>query len=448
MIRPVGPLSELFAYFDETHSTQNSLCTMTFRGTPDMQAFERAVTQTQQDFPALISRIQERKSGLKHLLVRVPIDDPPKLEVVTDLADDLQGRTPMEAVSALFAPQTSHRIDLFAQAPARFYLVQLPENQWMLVLYFHHICSDGANMMGMFRTVFTNYHAIVTGRLPDWGQAEDITSSSQRAPRHFSVLRALVGMAREARSTTRHPVLRFGADVPIRSHAHYSVVRQLSRQQTRALIQVAKSKGMTVNDHLSISAIQSVDQMTGTPEGTHSFWIPANVRSRERNAGRRANYTTAINVDLIRSERLDEKRLARIFVERRNRLFAQGRDYVNLVLLRTLLGFAHLRPYAGRLPSMQKTLSKKKTIILSNVGVLWPERKDGKLTPDSTLKNAGGLEILRWDADVAPDPDVGHAMVAHTFHGRMQLTFSVFEQVLQKGDAERFMDLIVARLLA
>ena len=442
----LGALSETFYVFDDDACPQNSFCYMLFRGRADESAFAEAVTITQLRYPAMACRLEKQKVGLRHLLVRVPLKTPPALEVLRDLEADLGGRTAQQALSDLLRPRVHARIDLFTEPAARFFLVHLPDEHGAIVIFFHHIVTDGGNMMGLIRTLLAAYHEQVAGSLPDWAKTEDMPSSSSRKTVRPSILWALAGLIADAIRTARHPVVRLGDPTAITRPDRFTVRRDLTAEQTVALVRKAHQRKLTVNDLLSIEVVRTIDEQLGEPSGTLSFWVPVNLRSTSPDEAHRANLSSAINVDLTRSERSDPQRLARTFLDRRNRRLAHGVEQAQYLLLKKLVGAARFFRPERRKPWLKKLLVRPMTFIVSNVGVLWPKRVKGRLTPGSVLEQAGNLEILHYDMDLSPDPNVGHAMVVHTFRGQMSLNFSVFAQAMDPDRAQVFLDRLVERL--
>jgi len=443
--QPVGPLSEAMFYSETEQCPRGGYGYFLFRGQVDVDAFREAVRRTQYAYPSLVSRLEERRVGLRRMLWRVPVDEPPPLEVI-DATQTADGRTHARIMQDLTEPRYMCKMDLFRDAPAQFILFRFPENCHGVLCHNHHTAADGSTTMGFYRTLFANYHELITGEPPDWKQAEDMTSSA-RAVEKYPAWPVIREMRAEARRRHKHPLIHFGRDVRPTSAKRDIIEITLSEEETKAMVKKAKGLEATVNDLLSVEAIRSLDYVLGSPEGTLSFWIPANVRTCVEDL-RRANYSSAVNIDLIRAEREDEKRLLNVFVDRRRALFASGRPFVNLRLLRLLLSVVHHLPLRWRHAWMRGLLAQPTTFMSSNLGVLWPKRVEGKLTPYSVLTHAGGLDITHYGYNFSTDENVGHGLVSHTFDGRFCSTLSVNQQVVDHDLATRFMSALKDRLIS
>ena len=438
-------VSEALLYHDCESCPRSGYSFFLINGEPDLEALRSAVRRAQYAYPSLISLLAVQPAGLRKLLVRRPMADPPVLKVVDDFQHDLGGRSPREVLREYFEPRYLQSMDIFTEPAANFYLFRLPDRHCALVCYSHHVAADGSTMTGIFRTLWAAYHESVTGQAPAWAHSEDLASSGRvQAP--YSTIRYLLEMNREGRRLRKHPIIRFGRDCPPTSARRHMVEFALTETETKGLVVKAKKFGLTVNDYLSVACIQSVDAMLGTPPGTLSFWIPANIRSTAKDL-RHANYSTAVNIDLIQAERIDPPRLAKTFLSRRQFVLTPGRPYASLRMLELLLRLAQYFPVARRRRYLKKLFSRPMTFMMSNLGILWPRRIDGKMTTESLVTHAGGLDLYDYGYNFSTDDNLGHGLVAHTYNGRFCAYFSANQQVMELEYAQRFMSLLRDRLL-
>jgi hypothetical protein len=442
--RPCGPLSEAMLYAETDKCPRSGYSYLRFHGRVDHELLREAARRTQYAYPSLASRFAERRVGLRRLIMRIPVAEPLPLKVVE--ATNADGREPGQILQDYFEPYYTCRLGVFEGATAQFFLFCFSDDEHALVSYNHHTAADGSTTMGFMRTLFAHYHELVKGEPPEWKEAEDLASSARTAQK-FPIWPVLREMRAEARRRREHPLIRFGRDVRPTCAARDILGFNLSEDETRAMVKKSKALDATVNDLLSVEAIRSLDSVLGAPDGTISFWIPANVRTSPEDLSH-ANYSSAVNVDLIRAERVDEARLLGLFVERRRALFASGRPYVNLRLLRSLLSVVHFIPYRWRRSWMNKLMAQPTTFMSSNLGVLWPKRVNGKMTPYSVLTHAGGLELIEYGYNFSTDENIGHGLISHTFNGRFSAWLSVNRQVVDRDLAERFMNALKERLIS
>lgn len=444
---PVGPVSEAMFSLESPDCPRSGFVFMTFCGDLDLQAMKQAVTKTQLAFLPTICRLEERKEGLFYNLYRVPINDPAGLVVVDDFRQNPKDRTPEQSITDYFQQKTREKLDLFTHQHAIFYLFSFPQNLYVLAIYTHHIVSDGATNIGTLQSVFARYHEAVTGRAPTWDNATPIPSSGGRQLAKHSYFKVYSGFISESLRRNKHPLIRLGEYRHFTSSKRHVAKITLSEERTRQVVKRARTIGTTVNDLLSLSVIRAIDEVLGMPEGTLSLWIPVNVRSIVKSLKYMSNVTTSINIDLIKSERRDPRRMMERFVSQRKHLLDVGRDYVFLRTLEKLLALSHLMPVRMRKPRLKKLFSQPMTIGVSNMGILWPKIVDGKLTPYTFLENPGGLDILGYDLNFSVDDAVGHGMVAYTFNGRLHVRFSVLNQCMEPEQADSFAALVENHLV-
>ena len=416
---------------------------LTLAGEPDPEAFAQAVTEVQHLHPSLVCPLQVYKVGLKYLLYRRPPEALPPLQVIDDFAHDMKGLTIAEALITLFEPAYLRRIDLFREAPSRFFLVHFPQGQSALVIHTHHIASDGGTLMTVIRDLFAGYHRRISGHLPEWADWAPVPSSMRTDAPRGSYRRFFAAMRAEAKELNQHPLIRIGNQAPVTSAQRNIVQFTLTEQQTRTAVKKGKAKGGTFNDLLCTTIIQSVDLMLDTPEGTFSLWMPVNARTPKSAGADRANLSTSININLTRHFRADPKRLFESFIQKRKDFMNSGRDFIGLSLLDKLLWVMRHRPLEKRTPRLRKLIHQPLSVMCSNMGIAWPRLSpDGKLTPHTYLTEAGGLEIRSYDMNFSTAASVGHGIVAHTFQGKLTVFLSVYTQSMDLSSAQKLIEFI------
>jgi NRPS condensation-like uncharacterized protein len=419
-----------------------------FSGNPDLEALKVAVRTTQRTFPQLASGLVEKRIGFQHLLLRVPLESPPGLEVLSELADGLGERTVLQAVSDLMEPKVLSRMDLHNGPPVRFYLAVLPESRYAMIVHFHHAGSDAGMMMAMLRVLFASYHQQLTGEKPAWAQAESMGASRDAAMSRVPNLTNIRDMMAEGRALKKDPLLLLNRKTEFDSPKRRMEQFALTEEESRRLLASARAQKATVNDLLACAVVETIDQMRSSPEGTQSIWMPVNLRPPVPDTAIHCNDATSINVNLVRAQRTDRKRLLKAFTERRKALLKMGRHEFNYRMLRRVLWFSHFRPLHKREEWLRKLfMGQPITFMLSNTGVMWPKRVDGKLTPETYLNGAGGLTIEKYEMNFPNNDSLGQGMVAYSFNGRFNALFSVYDGSLTYEESATFMDGVHDRLV-
>jgi len=206
-----------------------------------------------------------------------------------------------------------------------------------------------------------------------------------------------------------------------------------SKDETRAAKSKAKSLGLTFNDLFLLEYSKAVDRYLDYPLALHKIGVVVNTRTRMKGHKARANHASAISVILTPEARKDDKTLARELAAQRKHKLDIGQDVFNIVMLRNLTRALRLMPFDNRKKFFKNLMrGRTRSFGCSSLGVLWPEIKDGKLTGDTFLRQAGGLEILGPNGFLSVPWGLGYSTVTHTFDGRFHYTSSAFEQAIPK----------------
>jgi len=370
---------------------------------------------------------------------------PEMIEMDANVSDD-EGY--LKALSDHFEPLYTKGIDLFSHPPARFFLFAFPHGTYVIAMLAHHSGLDGSTIFELFRTFFSEYHLLVTGERPDWHHTSSLASSSAREAPRYSVLKQLREILQEQKRYETHPVIMINGIDEITSPVRIVSRFKLDRSETASALKKAKSLGLTFNDLVCLETITAFDDFLGVPEGTLSFWIPVNLRGMTKGHDGRANHSTSINIDLIREERLDRTRMMKAFTEKRKYLMKSGRAQVNMRLLETVVRCSQYFPVEFRKPYLRKLYERPKSLVLSNFGVVWARKENGRPTSESLLESAGGLEVQDFGISFSIERTLGHGLLAYTYRGCFTCVLSMYKELLEEEQAGRIMESIRARLVS
>jgi hypothetical protein len=244
----------------------------------------------------------------------------------------------------------------------------------------------------------------------------------------------------------RRPPARLGAGRKVARPDRTNHRRVLDEGGTARLREAARRLGCTVNDLLSAAGGIAVDRWAraeGRSPDAVSIWIPSNLRGRLGVHETAGNQASALIVDTRPADRKSLAALAARVRDERTRQVADGFDVANFLALVRLVRASRVLPFSVRRGVMRGMIAQPCSIMLSNMGVLWPEVDGGRLTGRSYLERAADLEVLGVDFDFSLVPSAGYGFVIHTFRERLHMNFGVFDDLLPPDEAERFLGLFL-----
>ncbi|WP_190120690.1 non-ribosomal peptide synthetase, partial [Streptomyces flavofungini] len=145
--------------FEGPSATYNTPFPLRLTGTLDAAAFEAAVNDVVTRHESLRTLIIDDGAGVPFQKV-LPAADVHVAVPVVDV-------TP-EALDDAVAEAAGHGFDLAGEVPARATVFRCGEDEFVLLLLFHHIVSDGVSMGPLSRDLAAAYTARLAGTAPDW----------------------------------------------------------------------------------------------------------------------------------------------------------------------------------------------------------------------------------------------------------------------------------------
>ena len=125
-----------------------------------------------------------------------------------------------------------------------------------------------------------------------------------------------------------------------------------------------------------------------------------------------------------RPEEMSLDEVVRRFRETRAYQLRVGTDVAYHKMLETISRATSMLPFSLRGPIARFSLQVPVTYILSNIGVMWPQVVDGRLTGRSAIDNAGGVVVDDVHSCPSMSPVVGIGIITRTLGENLFVNYS------------------------
>jgi hypothetical protein len=412
-----------------------------FRGPIDVPAFVEAFDETVPTYPVAHCRLEERRVGIHRRLFWAPIGRRNSL-----IVDDCRGRVtaPVDGVAfaaEYFREKTCRRIDLFRDPPVRFYLLRLADEVTLFSTVHQHIAMDAASAYGFFRDLLARYHEKVKGERPAWAAASS-TNTAGNAPvavRSQPILAYLRELVRNLRRGGRGGVSMIATSGP-RDVLGRNMNRGVFDAETlRGIKNYCRRHDATMVDALLAVILRTIGAWD-REHGLEQEWIHAalavNVRNRFAALKEQSFGMSGLGLFYRRPEeaRLDD--LVGRLRDERARLLDLGVDVSMIRMLAAVFQVLGVLPPRARAAIIRSVVTFPTTFVLSNVGIMWPEVRDGKLTGRSAFTRAGDFELDDIHACPSLTPDVGMGIVTRTMGDRLYINYNTDRSRFRPEEAD------------
>ena len=452
---PLDPAAELYFVWERDGYPSTGWTAFSFRGSCDAASLQKALQTKLHLQPVFTSHLVVQTCGIRQTCFWKPTGEFCPLEV-SDLRhlekkpDDMDQWT--QQTLAPYLQKYSH--DLTSAFPIRFLLFLLPENSGLFVVAWHHSAMDGVGLYDFLREIFSEYHRLVTGCLPEWSSvaalhAQAGTVADIQPPRFGSVLKEACAQM------IHYPVVRSAQLV---SSSGTSSGRRMIRfvyddpQVQKALRDRARRDGGTVSDLCLAAAklaLQEWNENHGRPPKIMHHMLAVNQRTRQA-ASRIANRPAQVAGILIPSgpeERKDPQTLLSHVIRYRRRLLDGGFDVAMQRLSNNTIRAGRILPVSVRYPVLRQLMDHRISFSLSNVGVVWPRIEKGRPTGQTAVYQIGHMEFLDVHTSLGNTRGNPLTMTMRTFRERLSLIFSVSLNRISEDDAQAFCKQIVNRMM-
>lgn len=401
-----------------------------FRGKLDTQAFVQAFNEIIPSMPIAQSVIEQRREGAHYKTYWIhQLDRPNHLHVEDCRHMVKRPLDPVAFISDYHATRSMKRLNLFEEYPIQFFLLRIADDVHLFSMVYHHVAVDAASGYAVIKDILVRYHEKVTGKAPAWSQAPSITSAVVRSGK--------VAQSQPAMEFIKEQLgdLFFGSRGKVSQIASKEIRNVLGRRAYRASFgdpefmagakAVAKHNEATLGDVFAATISRTIaawDRDYGLDKDKIRALLAANIRNRmPKFEGGVALSGLMININS--PDRLDLDTVVRHFRDNRIDQMNRGVDIAYHNMLTTLAKSMRWLPLNVRGKFASGFLSIPVTFILSNMGVMWPEIKNGKPTGRSAFTRVGGFEIDDVHSSVSLSPDVGMGMMCRTLGDKFFINF-------------------------
>ena len=464
---PLESTSEFYLYGETGPYRSVGMVSILLEGVLDLGKMTQAVETALDHFPALSSTLKEERNGWMYSLFWAPsqTDRPPlyQRDLSRHPASGQAGReaqppgenpaTPQSTLQAHFAERLEKGFDVRREAPTLPFLIRLGPTLHSLGAISHHAAADAGAMFEFFKLALALYHQAEHGQLPSWSEDESAASSipSQAPTREHTYTRrrfiweSLHRLGREA----IHPPYRTGRwRSGLRNIRHQCSIK-LTADEVATLRRWARNEGGTLNDLLLAAsglALQEDAQRKGQRPNRISLWTVVNLRGRLNQKELNGNLNTTYMIDTLPRDRANLTRLLRRVTHQRQAQQDQGWPVANFRALQRLGRYSRILPLRLRMPILRPLIEAQYSVVLSNVGVLWPEMRGGRPTGRSFLERSGDLNLVGIGIESPPLRRPAYHLVSYTFLGTLHLDLTWLDDVLRPEESQAILDGIESHL--
>jgi hypothetical protein len=365
----------------------------------------------------------------------------------------------MEFSTQLHAGRLRKRLDLAREFPFNVYLIRVEDDRYIFSVLYHHSCLDPAKFYLLMTRMLSEYHKKVKGKLPEWATTD-----------------GMGGLARPGKLVTPHPLSKYAIEqfADMWYHNPKSKVSQpysreirdyktcQGRHSVRAVIddprilegmsKRAKRNQATVNDLLLACMRKGAGKWNKEHDAAHErfrMMLISSLKGRKDNrvddSGAALAALNMVSKDHTETD-LDE--LIKVFRDFRIDRLAKGYDLQFNYLINRFVSAFRILPFHMRKPLLTRIIQgTPMSLLLSNVGVVWPKFVNGKPTMDSAIPGAGDFVIDDIHSSASMGRDIGVGLVTRTHNRKFYFNFVMDRFRFHKDEALGLRDIIVNEVI-
>ncbi|MDP8254715.1 MAG: condensation domain-containing protein [Candidatus Alcyoniella australis] len=447
------PSETIYAWEQEGFTKTNYAC-FHFQGPCDVEALDSALAQAQSAWPNFHANLIPTRFGLYRRLAWHVREQPAKLEV----RDFTALENPPEDMEAWIHPQmlpeVDHLLDLQQEYPVKFILFLLPRQQCCLAMVVHHVVTDGGGVFDFMRDLFGIYHQMIKGSAPDWAQVSGMHSQAGAVTPVVPVSgwRFVRDLLAEWRKYPMWQAVRVASD-PGGGHGRNMIRHIISDQDLqKALRERARREGGTLSDLVMAASKLAIQEFNGSRNAPseimyHGLAVNQRLRVAQSDAAILGNPMSVITIPSNSADRRDPETLLRYLVACRKRKLDAGHDLKISGLSRKLTMICRILPIGIRYQFLRLLVEQKLSYFLTNVGVVWPEMKDGRPTGQTAIKRVGDMELIDIHSSIGATKKTGNALILRTIYGKLYFIFALGKHLISEDDAQEFSSLVVKKTI-
>jgi len=447
---PLDLPSEAILAWEHGAFTQTDYAGFLLRGRLDDCAMSRAVIHAKKTRPEFNANLVSPQKGPWRTLAWQYDDKPNELEVrdfsnLSEIPADLG-----EWLHDRMNPLVEVPLNLALEYPVKFILFKLPDHYCFLVILFHHVAADGAGIYDFTRDVFEKYHTLVKGEKPKWAGVSSLHATYGKiepvkpAPVWDFISDGFI----ENRTYPMKKAAQFISS-PSKSGKGRYIVRKIIEDKNiqEALRERARKEGGSLTDLMicgSNLAIKKWNEKRGEPANIMYHGVAVNQRLRQslKITKKQANPMSAITIPTGPEDRKDQDALLKYIINQRKEKLDKGLDIRLAQITRGLLRIGRLLPVHIRYKVLRKVLDMKISHFVTNLGIVWPELKNGKPTGRTAVRTIGELELMDIHSSVGTTEKNPYVLIVRSFLGKLYMVMVYGKWAVNEDDAEEFSQLV------
>jgi hypothetical protein len=444
----LGPLEEALALTTNPNSKNIILGAFDLTGPLNTEAVKKTVGSLGDGFPHLRTCLQEIKIRGRHHLVW---DYRTKLEIplsIWNLSDADPSRSSLDVLLSCLEPSLTRDRNLLEEPAIEFHLIKLDQDHHLLACIMGHVAADAITLAEIVKEFMAKYHKLVIGERPAFScHAVSVSTSRKRAVRKKkTILIDYWRTLRQAMVPYAGCSLPVGTGIPGDLGEHY-IKRLFSAEETEDIVSKAIKIRVPFVDYLMASVSLAVDrwnEIRKTASSTLSAALTVNMQGRFQDRDG-PNNDSVLYFQFSQNQRKDPKTLARLVYRLRIKQFREQMDLKYSKGMAKLNNFLSIFPFKIRQKAYLQILQRHQTsFALGFMGVLWPASDGRRISGDSYLTSAGGLNITEAHG-------IAYRIVSNTplyltayfFRKRLNLILSAATWQFTREEAQAFLDLVV-----
>ena len=452
---PLDLPSEAILAWEHGSFTQTDYAGFLLRGDLDVEAMKQAFLVAQESRPTYNAHLIFTSRSPWRTFAWQYTESQNHLEVndfshLPQLPDD-----PGDWLHEKMNPLVETPLDLSNEFAIKFKLLILPEDYCFIVILFHHVVADGAKVYELAKDVFYFYHKSVMGEEPEWSD--------------ISTLHAVAGKVEPVKpiSTWRFIKRGFGENrmYPIKETTQFAtspsptgkgrhIVRHIidDKNLQKALRDRARREGGTLTDLMVSGSKLAIEQWNAEKNESarimyHGIAVNQRLRQSTESTKGQGNPMSAITIPSNSQDRKDPEALLRYMINERKERLDAGLDVKLAQFSRGLLRVGRMLPINIRYKVLRKILDTKISHFVTNLGIVWPEIKDGKPTGETALRKVGELELVDIHSSVGTTEKNPSVLIVRSFLGRLYMVMVYGKWGVNEKDADNFSKLVYEKVI-
>jgi len=456
---PMDPFSEYALAGENEHYAKTDFTQLGFEGKIDPMAFSEAFSESIADIPIFNSHLYEKRKGLFYQPYwKYNHEITNRLNIVDCRPMVKTPFEPMEFSTDYYRMRTRRRFDLSREFPVDCSLLRVSDDAYIFSILYHHSAMDPNRGFKLLTKMLSGYHGKIKGKPPKWADSVGMAAlkRGQALIKPMPALEFAKEQMMDIWITNRSSLVSNVATEGIRD---YKQVK--GRHSIRAVIDDPKIlKGIfarvkrnnaTLNDLVFAVARKTLttwNEEHGESADRFRFMLITSLKGRAQLVKTAGAGLSTLNFVAVNNGHQDLDTLIQHFSQDRQNQLNKGVDIRFYNLTCNIIKALRVLPMATRVKiagNIGQTVPC--TFYISNLGVVWPEIKDGKPTANSAVLGAGDFCINDFHSSASIARTLGLGLTIRTHNRRLYLNFVADRFRFRYHEMKTLVDRMVENLI-